>query len=194
MQKKMKKRFLSAVVTLLLTLSIGTTAFAAEPANSSVPDQAQPTVTEAVVEATEPSVVETIVEVTADGNMRTAIPSLATEEALPEDAENFDIQPRGSGYAADYTDSTNASFYITVSGTGSSSGVARMKAWDFGANIDVYASLYRPDGSAAFTDVRLPIGTEVSKRFSNFPVGQYRLSYDVYGTYKGWIYCDLKNN
>lgn len=103
------------------------------------------------------------------------------------------IMPLGSGYEAHYTDSFVASFYINVTGSSSLLGTAKIKAWDFGnSNIDVYATLYRPDGSAAISNIRLPIGTEITKTFSNLQPGRYRLSYQVYSNvYKGWIYCNI---
>lgn len=118
---------------------------------------------------------------------------VAPEIASQTDNQNEGIMPLGSGYEAHYTDSFVASFYINVTGSSSLLGTAKIKAWDFGnSNIDVYATLYRPDGSAAISNIRLPIGTEITKTFSNLQPGRYRLSYQVYSNvYKGWIYCNI---
>lgn len=94
-----------------------------------------------------------------------------------------------SGYAAHYTDSLLDSFYIDVTGSDSLMGTVYLKAWDFPSTMDIYVTLLRPDGSTAFTDVKLQIGQEISKTFFNFQTGTYRLSYKVYGTYRGWIYA-----
>lgn len=96
-----------------------------------------------------------------------------------------------SGYAAHYTDSQRDSFYITVSGSGSILGTAKIKAWDFPSGTDVYATLYRPDGSAAVSNIRLPIGQELTKTFTNLQPGTYELSYQVYSVNRGWIYCNI---
>lgn len=98
-----------------------------------------------------------------------------------------------SGYAAHYTDYLQDDFYIDVTGTASAFGTAKMKAWDFPSTADVYVSLYRPDGSTAFANVKLPIGQEISKSFTNFQTGRYRLAYAVFGTDKGWIYNNLSS-
>lgn len=98
-----------------------------------------------------------------------------------------------SGYAAHYTDSFNDSFYIDVSGSGSLWGTAKLKAWDCPSAVEIYVTLIRPDGSAAFSNVKLPIGQEISKTFMNFQTGQYEVIYNVFGVYKAWIYCNLSN-
>lgn len=98
-----------------------------------------------------------------------------------------------SGYAAAYTDYNIASFYVNVTGSSASRGVLNLKAWDFPSGTDVYVDVYRPDGSLALSDVKLPIGQEITKTISNFPIGQYRVRHFVSGVGKGWIYCRANN-
>lgn len=113
-----------------------------------------------------------------------------TEDATtPIDEENI---PRSiSGYAAGYTNYDSGSFTITVTGSSSLIGTAKMKAWSFSGNAYVYVSLYRPDGSCAFSDYELPLETEKSKVFTGFGPGTYRLCYTIIGDGQGWIYCNL---
>ena len=122
--------------------------------------------------------------------------ALAAEPAVSEVASqenngNEGIMPLASGYAAHYTDALTGSFYINVTGSGGILGKAKLKAWDFPSTAEVYVSLYRPDGSAAVTNVKLPIGQEISKTFTNLQTGSYRLFYTVAGVDKGWIYCNI---
>lgn len=98
-----------------------------------------------------------------------------------------------SGYAAHYTDYLNDSFYIDVSGSGSLWGTAKLKAWDSPSAVEVYVTLIRPDGSVAFSDVKLPLGQEISKTFMNFQTGRYELIYSVFGSSRVWLYCNLNN-
>lgn len=161
---KKKLRFsLVTLLTLVMLVSTGTTAFAAE---------AQPK---------QPAVAENT--------------TAAVDVAVPEaNSDEEGIMPlAASGYAAHYTDTFQGSFYINVTGSSSLLGTAKIKAWDFGnSNVDIYATLYRPDGSVAVSSVKLPVGTEISKTFTNLPTGTYRLAYVVYSDkYKGWIYCNI---
>lgn len=169
-EKKMKRflnrknrRFISLLSVMILSLSMGMTAFAAE--TDSNPEMYVAQVSESTPLAPKTNETPTPAEVTS------------TRSA--------------SGYAAYYTDYTTDSFYITVSGSSSSSGTAKIKAWDFPSTADVYVSLYRPDGSTVFANVKLPIGKEISRNFTSFPTGTYRLAYHVAGVNKGWIYCSL---
>lgn len=159
---KKTRRFLATLLTVML-VSMGTTAFAKE---------AQPQ---------QPAVVE---NTTAE-----ATPEIGV---VPQANNDEGIMPlAASGYAAHYTDSATDSFYITVSGSGSLLGTTKLKAWDFPSGTEVYVSLYRPDGSAAVTNVKLPIGQEISKTFTNLQTGTYRLFYTVASVNKGWIYCNI---
>lgn len=115
------------------------------------------------------------------------------ETAVQEDESQAVSARSASGYAAHYTDYLEDDFYIDVTGSASAFGTAKMKAWDFPSAVDVYVSLYRPDGSVAFANVKLPIGQEISKTFTNFQTGRYRLTYYVSGSYKGWIYNNLSS-
>jgi hypothetical protein len=109
-----------------------------------------------------------------------------TEPVTPE------VTPRTiTGYAACYADASAGSFTITVTGSSSLIGTAKMKAWDFTHNSYVYVSLYRPDGSCAFSDYQLPLETEKSKVFTSFGPGTYTLCYQIAGSGSGWIYCNL---
>lgn len=121
-----------------------------------------------------------------------ATPEVVTEAANVEAVEaGASVGRSASGYAADYTDSHIDSFTINVTGSTSSSGTAKIKAWDFSGNVIVYVSLKRPDGTYAFSDLKLTVGQEISKSFSNLQTGTYTLLYTVYGTGKGWIYCNI---
>lgn len=154
--KKRNNRLIALLLAFVLSISMGTTAFAAEATPNSVTSENE---TSNEFQAPTTSV-----------------------EAIAASARS------ASGYAAHYTDSLMSSFYTNVTGSSSTSGKVYLKAWDFPSTADVYVSLYRPDGSTAFANVKLPIGTEISKTFNNFQTGQYRLSYQVFGVDKGWIY------
>ena len=123
------------------------------------------------------------------------VPNVAVSEIVFPEVAVSEVSSQASsengGYTVYYTDSFSGSFPINV--TGSVSGKTKIEAWDFGdSNVDVYVTLYRPDGSIAFSDVRLPIGIEISKSFNNLQLGTYTLSYTVSSdTYKGWIYCNI---
>lgn len=157
--RKMRKRSIALVLATVFTLSMGTTAMAAE----------QP----AVQKTTQ-----------AKANQM-------AYERLTSDMVNVGARA-ASGYAAHYTDALKGSFYVNVSGS-ALLGISYMKAWDFPSTADVYVSLYRPDGSTVYANVKLPIGREISKTFSNMPSGRYEVDYSVHGVDKGWIYNSLAN-
>jgi hypothetical protein len=120
--------------------------------------------------------------------------SLVPDEVNSEETEPVtpEVTPRTiTGYAAGYADSLNGSFTITVTGSASLIGTAKIKAWDFTNNSAVYVTLYRPDGSCAFSDYKLTLEKEMSKVFTGFGPGTYRLCYEIVGSGQGWIYCNL---
>lgn len=133
--------------------------------------------------------------------------AFAAEETPPAEAQTIEEEPivesirtavtlgarAASGYAAHYTDSMLDSFYVTVSGSGSLTGKVYLKAWDFPSTADVYVSVFRPDGSTAFANVKLPIGQEISKTITNFQTGTYRIAYQVFGVNRGWMYASFSS-
>lgn len=161
------KRFTSLLLALALSFSMGMTAFAAEP--TSTPE---------VIDET--SSIKTVEPITPVYGKVSEIPEATTMAARA-----------ASGYAAHYTDSRIDSFYISVTGSSSGTGTAKIKAWDFPASTKVTVSLARPDGSLALSDIQLVIGTEISRSFSNLQTGTYRLIYTVHSANKGWIYCNI---
>jgi hypothetical protein len=119
---------------------------------------------------------------------------VVTDEVTLDETEPTppEVTPRTiTGYAAGYADCTVGQFTITVTGSASLIGTAKMKAWSFSSNAAVYVSLYRPDGSCAFSDYVLPLETEKSKVFTGFGPGTYTLCYQIVGDGRGWIYCNL---
>lgn len=159
---KKNKRFTALLLGMLLTLSMGMTAFAAETDSASDMYVAQ--VSESTPLAPKTDTAPTLAEVTS------------TRAA--------------SGYAADYTDYSIDSFNIVVTGS-SILGSAKITAWDFPAGTKVYVSLQRPNGSFVFTDVPVTTGSSISRTITNLSSGTYTLHYSVQGTGKGWIDCNL---
>lgn len=168
-EKKMKRflnrknrRFISLLSVMILSLSMGMTAFAAE--TDSNPEMYVAQVSESTPLAPKTNETPTPAEVTS------------TRSA--------------SGYAADYTDYSLDSFDIVVSGS-SAVGSAKITAWDFPAGTKVYVSLQRPNGSFVFTDLPVTTGNSISRTVVNLQPGTYTLHYDVNGAGKGWINCNL---
>lgn len=156
---KKTRRFLATLLTMVMLVSMGTTAFAAE---------AQPK---------QPAVAENTMA--------------AVDVAVPEVADEEGIMPlAASGYAAGYTNNNTGSYIISVSGSSLWSSV-KLKAWSFSSPADVYVSLYRPDGSAAFTDLKLPLEQLVTKTVYNVQPGDWRLSYYIAGDGRGWTNCEF---
>lgn len=117
--------------------------------------------------------------------------ALAAEPAVSEVASqenngNEGIMPLASGYAAHYTTGNTGSFTISVTGSSLFSSF-RVKAWSFSNSSDVYVSLYRPNGSAAFTNQKLTLEQLTTKTISNVTPGEWRLAYFIAGDGRGWI-------
>lgn len=161
--RRKNRRFMSLSLGMILTLSMGMTAFAAETDSASDMYVAQ--VSESTPLAPKTNTAPTPAEVTS------------TRAA--------------SGYAADYTDYSNGSFTINVSGSSALFGTAKITAWDFPAGTELTVSLRRPNGNFVFTDVKISTGNSISKTFSNLQPGSYICLYSVHGVGKGWVDCGI---
>lgn len=112
---------------------------------------------------------------------------VAPEIASQTDNQNEGIMPLGvGGYAAKYTDPTNGTFTINVTGSGSGSGTFQITTHEFANTPTITAVLYRPDGSYAAQIFINGNGTKTA-RLSNAVPGTYKVVYAVEGVYGGWI-------
>lgn len=160
--RRKNKRFISLLLGMMLTLSMGMTAFAAE-ADSTPKVEASIKTMEAAVYNSPSQIPESV--------------TMAARSAY--------------GYAADYTDSQIDSFVVNVSGS-AVLGSAKLTAWDFPAGTKVYLSLQRPNGNFIFTDRAVTTGNSTSVTFSNLQSGPHVVYYTVQGAGKGWVNCEIK--
>lgn len=155
---KKTRRFLATLLTMVMLVSMGTTAFAAE---------AQPK---------QPAVAESTVPV-----------DVAVPEVAPQANYDEGIMPLGiGGYAAKYTNPINGSFTVDAPGDGNGSGTFQITTHDFSTSPAITAVLYRPDGSYACQIYITGNGTKQAK-FSNAVPGTYTVVYGVASDVRGWI-------
>lgn len=156
---KKTRRFLATLLTMVMLVSMGTTAFAAE---------AQPQ---------QPAVAENT----------TVAEDVAVPEVAPQANDDEGIMPLGiGGYAAKYTNPTIGYFYVDAPGDGNGSGTFQITTHDFPTSPNINAVLYRPDGSYACQIYIDGNGTKQA-RFSNAVPGTYKVVYSVSSNVGGWI-------
>lgn len=93
------------------------------------------------------------------------------------------------GYASKYTNTAVGQLEIYAPGSATSTGGATINTSDFSTDLTIYATLYRPDGSIAKSDIQLIANREVYISFTNAQPGTYVLKYTIYGVSKGNIRC-----
>lgn len=157
----MKRKLRYGIVTLLtmaMLVSMGTTAFAAEPTQRQ----------QAVAESTVPV-------------------DVAVPEVAPQANDDKGVMPLGiGGYAAKYTNPLSGSFTVDAPGDGNGNGTFQITTHDFPTSPMISAVLYRPDGSLAARILITGNGTKKAT-FSNAVPGTYKIVYSVAGTNAGWI-------
>lgn len=187
-KRQIGRRLLVATLSTAMLLGSSMTVFAAEPQNTEPIDVAMVSPTdEAVTEMVDingakvnskvADQVAGLVE-SAEASAMAEDPNAAavSAETVAELADVYATPRSVSGFGYTDTVGTINTFYVPVSGSYSSSAHITIKTEHASTSTtESYFSIFRPDGTAIKTDVKLTGNNEKQFSFSNAPTGNYKV-------------------